>query len=363
MTGGRFAAAIIAIGLLALSLRVVFPAADPPWNPSVGVVWHDEGAWVHNARNKALFGAWSLDEWNPMYIAPVFTGLEYLSFEAFGVGVRQARLVSELTGFASVLLLALGVARVGGREAAVIAGLLAATNYEYVMYDRAATMEASMVAFMVASWYCYARAQTRPAWSWGAAACALLAFFTKASAAFFLAALGLEALIAATGVTARESMPARRVGRLTIIALCACGAAALALFVLPHWTEYRFYNWQMSVTRKPSYDLRSLADSVSWFPVLHDIFTRMWFTVVVGCAGALALAGRWRAAPPAERLLGLWVLVGAAELLLHDVGNERRFLIFVPSLVGLAALVMGRDRTLLPPSLAAVPRTRALLAL
>jgi 4-amino-4-deoxy-L-arabinose transferase-like glycosyltransferase len=363
MTGGRFAAAIIAIGLLALSLRVVFPAADPPWNPSVGVVWHDEGAWVHNARNKALFGAWSLDEWNPMYIAPVFTGLEYLSFEAFGVGVRQARLVSELTGFASVLLLALGVSRVGGREAAVIAGLLAATNYEYVMYDRAATMEASMVAFMVASWYCYARAQTRPAWSWGAAACALLAFFTKASAAFFLAALGLEALIAATGVTGRESMPARRVGRLTIIALCACGAAALALFVLPHWTEYRFYNWQMSVTRKPSYDLRSLADRVTWFPVLHDIFTRMWFTVVVGCAGALALAGRWRAAPPAERLLGLWVLVGAAELLLHDVGNERRFLIFVPALVGLAALVLGRDRTLLPPSLAAVPRTRALLAL
>ena len=32
-----------------------------------------------------------------------------LSFELFGVGVRQARLVSELTGFASVLLLALGV--------------------------------------------------------------------------------------------------------------------------------------------------------------------------------------------------------------------------------------------------------------
>ena len=44
--------------------------------------------------------------------------------------------------------------------------------------------------------------------------------------------------------------------------------------------DYRFYNWQMSVTRKPSYDLRSLVDRVTWFPVLHDIFTRMWFTVV-----------------------------------------------------------------------------------
>ena len=78
------------------------------------MVWHDEGAWVHNARNKALFGSWRLDEWNPLFIAPVFTGLEYLSFELFGVGVRQARLVSEMAGVLSVLLLGLGVRRIAG---------------------------------------------------------------------------------------------------------------------------------------------------------------------------------------------------------------------------------------------------------
>ena len=75
-------ALLLAIAALGLTLRVIFPAADPPWNPSVGVVWHDEGAWVHNARNKALFGAWTLDAWNPMYIAPVFTGLEYARVRA-----------------------------------------------------------------------------------------------------------------------------------------------------------------------------------------------------------------------------------------------------------------------------------------
>ena len=100
----RYVVAFLAIAIIALGLRLIFPAADPPWNPSVGVVWHDEGAWVHNARNKVLFGAWSLDAWNPMFVAPVFTALEYGAFELFGVGVRQARLVSELTGFASALL-------------------------------------------------------------------------------------------------------------------------------------------------------------------------------------------------------------------------------------------------------------------
>jgi len=110
MTVRRFAAVLVAIALLALAMRTVYPAADPPWRTTVGIVWHDEGAWVHNARNKALYGAWRVDEWNPVFIAPVFTGLEYLSFKAFGVGVRQARLVSALAGVASVLLLALGPA-------------------------------------------------------------------------------------------------------------------------------------------------------------------------------------------------------------------------------------------------------------
>src|ERR687897_1882689 len=108
----RMAAALAVIAAIAIALRTLFPTADPPWNPTVGVVWHDEGAWVHNARNRVLWGAWSTDAWNPMYIAPVFTGLEYLSFAAFGVGVWQARLVSELAGVASVFLIALGIRRI-----------------------------------------------------------------------------------------------------------------------------------------------------------------------------------------------------------------------------------------------------------
>jgi 4-amino-4-deoxy-L-arabinose transferase-like glycosyltransferase len=359
----RYVAILIGIAALGLTLRLIFPAADPPWNPSVGVVWHDEGAWVHNARNKALFGAWTLDAWNPMYVAPVFTALEYGVFEVCGVGVRQARLVSELTGFASVLLLAWGVARLGGREAALGAGALLATNYVYVMYNRAAIMEASMVAFMVVSWYCYVRAQTDPRWGWPAAACALLAFFTKAAAAFFVVAIGCEAIITWLDLSRQETPAQRRAAFVTLTALVVCSGVALAAFVLPNWADYRFYNWQMSVTRKPSYDFKSLMDRVTWFPILHDIFTRMWFTVVVGGIAALGLLPRWRSSSPPERLLGLWIGSGALELMLHDVGNERRFLIFVPALVALTALVLGRDRSLLPKEASTVPLRSALIGL
>lgn len=357
-----FATRLALVAVVALLLRSLFPAADPPWSPSVGIVWHDEGAWVHNARNRALFGAWSQDAWNPMYVAPVFTALEYLSFATLGVGVRQARLVSEIAGIVSVLLLAFGVRRLAGRDAALIAGALAATNYAYVMYNRAALMEATMVAFMVASWWCYVKAQDRASWGWAAGACALLAFFTKASAAFFVGALALEAAAAVLRPTPADSPLSRKAALATLGGLVSGSAVALAAFVAPNWADYRFYNWQMSVTRKPSYDLRSLIDRLTWFPILHDLFTRMWLVLVTAMAAMLGALGRWQTTAPGERLLILWIVLGSAELILHDVGNERRFVIFIPALTALASLVLARDRTLLPTALADVPRRRALIA-
>lgn len=387
MTARGFWASAWVIAALALTLRVLFPAADPPWQAPVGIVWHDEGAWVHNARNKALFGAWRQDEWNPVYIAPVFTGLEYLSFAAFGVGVRQARLVSELAGLVSVLLLALGVRRIGGPVAGLIAGALVATNYVYVMYDRAAIMEALMVAFIVASWYCYVRAGERPWWGAAAGVMAVLAFFTKAAAAFYLGALGLAALV--DFVLPRfvlppdqppprlrrsaEALRAKAAGgsygtdksqraALWTIAGLATLAMVAATFVLPHWTEYRFYNWQMSVTRKPSYDVRSILDRITWFPVLHDVFTRMWFEVVTGVIGAWGLVLAWRERSSGERLLVLWLGVGILELLVHDVGNERRFIFLIPPLVAVTSLVLARGAGLLPEHAPTIRRRYVWLA-
>jgi 4-amino-4-deoxy-L-arabinose transferase-like glycosyltransferase len=352
-----FALSFFLLTCTALALRVSFPAADPPWHTSVGVVWHDEGAWTHNARNKALFGAWRLDEWNPVYVAPVFTALEYLSFEAFGVGVRQARLVSELAGLASVLLLALGVRRIAGDLAATIAGALLATNYVYVMYNRAAIMEALMVSFIVASWYATTRAERQPAWGAIAGVCATLAFFTKAAAAFYLGALGVSLIASAIR---QKRIP--RAAVWTAGGLAASFAVIALVFVLPHWTEYRFYNWQMSVTRKPSYDFRSLVMRLSWFPIVPDLFSRMWAALLLGLFGMWSIAVRWKRAADSERLLLLWFAAGCLELIVHDTGNERRFVFLIPVLIALASTVLARG-SLLPAEASALSRRHIFLAL
>ena len=263
------------------------------------------------------------------------------------------------------LLLALGVRRVAGRHAGLIAGTLLATNFVYVMWNRAALMETPMVAFIVASWYCYMRAQDDTRWGWLAAIFALLAFFTKAAAGFYVAALGLDALLTAVRALRNRTIHSTeaRAALTTIAGLSVGGLAALAAFVVPNWTDYRFYNWQMSVTRKPSYDLQSFVNRVTWFPILHDIFTRMWAVLVVGTIAAIGLAARWPRLAPGERLLLLWVGLGSVELILHDVGNERRFVFLIPPLVALAALALGRGSMLVEQDAASATRTRALLVL
>jgi 4-amino-4-deoxy-L-arabinose transferase-like glycosyltransferase len=359
----RFGVVLFGIMAVAVLLRVMYPTADPPWNPTVGIVWHDEGAWVHNARNRALWGVWSTDAWNPMFIAPVFTALEYLSFAAFGVGVWQARLVSEVAGIGSVLLLALGTRRVAGPTAGLLAGALVATNYVYVMYDRAAIMEATMVAFMVAAWYCYVRAQERPIWGIGAGLCALLAFFTKAAAAFFVAAVAVDAVLAWLLARGDESKAERRASVAVLAGLAVGGLVALASFVGPYWREFRFYNWQMSVTRKPSYDIKSLIDRITWFSILNDVFTRNWLLIVIAITGALTSLARWREVRAPERLLYLWIGLGTAELLVHDVSNERRFLFFIPAVAAIAAITLAGRLSIAGAGLATISRARAALAL
>ncbi len=370
LSAWRFAVVLAAIVLLAVTLRMVFPLADPPWFSPVGVVWHDEGAWVHNARNRALTGEWQVegDRWNPMYITPVLTGLEYASFRTFGVGLWQARLVSEIMGSLAVLLLGLGVARIGGRTAGLVAAGLLATNFVSVMYDRAAIMEATMVSFLVASWFAYGKASESPRWGIVAGVAAMLAYFTKASAVFFLAALGLDAAIAVVrsrGWIGTRSGP-REGGEApawyTLGGLLAAGALCAVFFVGPNWQEYRFYNWQMSVTRKPTYSARAMLDRLSWFPVIHDFFTRMWTATALAVAGGLGLIYRWTSATPAERVLVLWLAIGSLELVLHDVGNERRLVFLIPALVALAALVLARDRRLADERAAGTSLSRALLA-
>jgi len=211
-----------------------------------------------------------------------------------------------------------------------------------VMYDRAAIMEGLMAALVVASWYCSARAEREAKWGMAAGAAAALAFFTKAAAAFYVGALGLVAILDLMPLA--SDIRRNRAGAVwTLAGLAVAFGLIGALFVLPHWADYRFYNWQVSVTRKPSYDLASLVQRVTWFPVLHDTFSRSWPELLLTLLGAWQIAARWRTASAPQRLLLLWVAVGSLEMLVHDVGNERRFVFLLPAMAAFSAMALAQQ--------------------
>lgn len=364
MSRGRYLALATVIVLSSGILRTLWLRADPP-TTSVGIVWHDEGPWVHNARNRALWGEWKTDNWNPVYIAPVFTALEFGAFESFGVGTWQARTVPVASGIAAVVLLMMGLAAISGRRAALIGGVLLATEYTWVMWNRAALMESTMTAFMVAAWAMYAiggagpnfSRRLGPAPAFLAGVAAVLAFFTKASAAFFVAAVVLDAVITlALSRTALQSRlglsapepGATRAAIFTLAGVAVAFAVIAIAFVLPHWSEYWFYNVQMSVERKPSYGLRNFIDRATWLGLSPDIFTRMWPLLVGAAISIVSAFTRWRDARPAERLLVLWVLIGWLELVVHDSSTERRYVMFVPAIIALASLLLGSASQVLP---------------
>jgi 4-amino-4-deoxy-L-arabinose transferase-like glycosyltransferase len=346
-----FAASLLLIFAAAAVVRTLWLRADPPVEAPTGIVWHDEGPWVHNARNRALWGTWRTDDWNPVFVAPVFTALEYAAFRELGVGTWQARMVPVASGLIAVAFLMLGLRSMSTRGAAIAGGVLLATDYAFVTWNRAALMESTMSAFVVMAWACYARAARRPWWGVAAGICAALAFFTKAAAAFFVAALAADALYSwiAAGRGARGAdlrhddagVNASRAAQLTIAGLAAAFALVGLAFVLPHWREYYFYNVTMSVLRKPSYGLRDFVDRASWLPVVQSFFSHLWPVFAVAMASLLSIAARWRTARPAERLLVLWMIVGLAELVVHDSGNERRYVMFIPAIVALASLWFG----------------------
>ncbi len=365
------------IGLIAACccgtvLRTLWLRSDPaPDNAGhVGVVWHDEGAWVHNARNKALWDTWRTDNWNPVFIAPVFTELEYVAFREFGVGTWQARTVPVASGLVAIAFLILGLNAVAGRRAAMIGAWLLATNYIFVMWNRAALMESTMTMFVVISWATYAMAEKRPRWGLVAGAAVVLAWFTKASAAFFLAAIVLDCcvtiaqgLIRPRGSTPGVDSRGRRAAAwFTLVGMAIAGLAVVTFFVWPHRTEYFFYNVQMSVERKPAYTLNAFRSNASWLPINSDFFTRMWLALVAAAVAIAAIAAEWRTAKPAERLLVLWLAVGLLELVVHGAGEERYYVPLIPALIALASWYVGADRPRFTTALASPSRRRWIAA-
>lgn len=148
----RFKFLLIIIIVLGGFLRIWNLSADPSILLDSGQVG-DEGYWLYNARNLALFGSVAQDDfYHDFAAAPLFSFVSYLSFWVFGVDFWQGRIVSAIAGIITLLFTYL-IARRINRSVALLSTFLVAINTLFLLHNRLAVGESLSIMFATLGFY------------------------------------------------------------------------------------------------------------------------------------------------------------------------------------------------------------------
>lgn len=129
--------------VFAIVIRCLWPLADPPADLSwSGGYMADEGFWVHDARNIALFGETGPDEWHNRYVSPLIHPPILLLFRLMGPGLLPVRLWGCLLALLTLLILD----RISRRiDPSGILFLCFALNSILIAYQRTAILECAVL--------------------------------------------------------------------------------------------------------------------------------------------------------------------------------------------------------------------------
>jgi hypothetical protein len=127
--------------VIGVSLRFLFLDADPYYYEWAGYIT-DEGRWVENARNLALFGE-LFDQYIPLhfYLGPLFQLANYVVFALGGVSLVTSRIFTALCGSAILVFFWGFLRRAATREAILLGLALLAFQADLVVLSRVAVPE------------------------------------------------------------------------------------------------------------------------------------------------------------------------------------------------------------------------------
>lgn len=151
--------ACAAVVIASVALRCYALRSDPyprlDW--SAGLLT-DEGFYVHNARNRVLFGRERTDEFNNMLLSPLLHHAQVAVFRLAGVGSVQARSISVVCSLASMVLIWLVLKPLFGVFVAWIAVTLLGLDHVHLLYSRMALMDPFAAFLAVMAFASFARA-------------------------------------------------------------------------------------------------------------------------------------------------------------------------------------------------------------
>lgn len=319
----------------------------------------DEGFYIHNARNIALFGQARTDGFNNMLTSPVLHFGQIAVFKAFGVGSVQARLISVACSLITLALLWAAVRRALGDRIAVTATLFLGLDHVNLLYNRMALQDTPASLLAVMGLYCFVRGTgsetDNRARRWLIASGALIALtVTARSVCIYLIPLPFIALIVqAIQSTKLDELNIRtsegefgRNGLLVMaLAMCAVFALYLLFWYWPHHAELAavnaFYSKRAipgSLSRLGGNIYRALLGS-SWALSAY-LFRHTPILFILALLGLL-VRPKTRASS-AEIYLAAWLGLGWILLSTSSYAPSRYYVTTYPALAAMAAIALWR---------------------
>jgi 4-amino-4-deoxy-L-arabinose transferase-like glycosyltransferase len=180
--------------LLGIYLRFSHLSADPPpdlsWSQGP---YTDEGAIAINARDKVLWGEWKMDDFFRMGISSLLSFSYFFIFKLAGIGFIQIRILPVLLSLGTILLVFFQLKREGNPKAAIFSSFFLTISYIYVMHNRLALEETSLLFFLFLSLFFVHLGRDKKAYFiLGGLTFTLAVLFVKISGFFFFPLIILE---------------------------------------------------------------------------------------------------------------------------------------------------------------------------
>ncbi len=338
-----------------LCLRLAALSSDPypalSWSTALLT---DEGFYLHDGRNRILFGIGRQDEFTNSLIMPLLDAAQREVFFQFGVGFVQTRLISVVGSLFSLLCLVSGVRRIGGNKAACLTALFYGLDHITLLYSRMGLMDTPALFPMTLAFELFTRVlyRTGPEGSLPEAKIefrgfALLAAAGSAAAAAY-AVRGLSLLLVPAPFLALKAVPLSSLEtRRAFLALAfglSLGGTIYALFwFLPHRSALsevnRFYLTHQLLPHSPLALLKNLGNAL--FGVERGMFPfllRHTPLLTLGTVWMLCRSLRGEKFSPGTVFLLVWAAFGWTLCSLISYSPSRYFVLFLPAMSALCGL-------------------------
>ncbi|MDD5132484.1 MAG: glycosyltransferase family 39 protein [bacterium] len=303
-------------------LRIIHLSADAPTALSWGRgPFTDEGFYAHNARNKVLFGSWSMDDYNYHFVSPVMGALNFIAFKTMGVKYSSIRLIAVFLSCLTMFLVFILVRRKYDEDTAVLSGFFMGFTYFSIMYHRLFISEIPMLFFLMLTLFLLDQGKRRDYFMAGM--CFLLSLLAKSLALHFIA------VIAWILWRQRQNGLWQKAGWFFAGAITI--AVAWLIFLVCPDPEKFFSFYRIFISRISPKQLNQV----------YKVFNAEYFAYVPVLTTLALVALRWHQSfGYLEKLAGIWLAAGIGFLMLFSYTTTAYYLIlFIPMVILVCGLI------------------------